>query len=444
MTTPPKVSIILAAYNRADVMRIAIQSVLQSTFEDWELLIVGDGCTDHSEEVATGFDDPRISFENLPENSGGQAAPTNHALQKARGDYVMFLNQDDMYLPDHIAKSVSHLEKTGADVSWCPVFVLRRSGQDDGPPEVGVDDIVLDGVVDELGYDSAQFYIASSWIATIKSCDAVGEWHSESACRVTPSMNWLFRASQSGLKLSYRMIPTVLAIHAGTRPGSYVLPSPEHERAWTWISTGEGPLAKLYLATLANVAVFNYRSHRKLYSKVDQQVSEVADFYGVNPREMVHFLKGEEKGAFIRDIKTLTHDAPDLLPDQLVEAGQNAADIYFGEGWHLGEGNHRWSASRAATIRFTVPDEGQDLIMSLSALEESGQIRINVNGEPAELKSVNGTGDYAVFLGDAAGVKIVSLDVDRFVSPTDIGLGDDTRTLGVSLRAFRLANGEDA
>src|SRR5215204_4852289 len=104
---PPAASVIIAAYNRAAILSYAIRSVLQQDFADWELIVIGDGCTDNSESVARSFGDPRIVWENLPVNSGGQSAPHNRGLEKARGRYVFFLGQDDLYFADHLSHSIA-------------------------------------------------------------------------------------------------------------------------------------------------------------------------------------------------------------------------------------------------------------------------------------------------------------------------------------------------
>src|ERR1700741_1065499 len=83
--TSPRVSVIIATYNRSSVLRYAIASVLEQSMGDFELLVVGDCCTDDSEEVVADIKDPRIRWINLPANSGHQSGPNSRGLQEARG-----------------------------------------------------------------------------------------------------------------------------------------------------------------------------------------------------------------------------------------------------------------------------------------------------------------------------------------------------------------------
>ena len=77
MQTNPVASIIIATYNRPDVLHFAIESVVLSSFHDWELLIIGDGCSDRTVDAVSEFNDSRIYFRNLPKHSGNQFAPNN-------------------------------------------------------------------------------------------------------------------------------------------------------------------------------------------------------------------------------------------------------------------------------------------------------------------------------------------------------------------------------
>src|SRR5689334_3630760 len=88
----PSVSIIIATYNRANVLRYAIESVRWQTCTDWELWVVGDACTDDTEQVVRSFEDPRIHFLNLPKNVGDQSGPNNEGVRRSRGKFLAYLN----------------------------------------------------------------------------------------------------------------------------------------------------------------------------------------------------------------------------------------------------------------------------------------------------------------------------------------------------------------
>ena len=103
---PPAVSVVIATYNRTHTLRHAVQSVRNSSFTDWELIVVGDGCTDDTAECVASFNDPRIRFVNLPVRTGHQSGPNNHGIALSRGKYVAFLNHDDLYLPDHLGPAL--------------------------------------------------------------------------------------------------------------------------------------------------------------------------------------------------------------------------------------------------------------------------------------------------------------------------------------------------
>src|SRR3954454_6675325 len=92
----PAVSIVVATYNRSNVLELAIASALAQTFEDWEMLVVGDACTDDSEQVVKSFGDDRIGWTILPVNYGDQSIPNTHGVERSTGRYVAFLNHDDL------------------------------------------------------------------------------------------------------------------------------------------------------------------------------------------------------------------------------------------------------------------------------------------------------------------------------------------------------------
>ena len=77
-------------------------SVQRQTFADFELLVIGDGCTDDSEAVVAAFGDPRFHWENLPQNHGHQSPANNRGLALARGKWIAYLGHDDLWMPNHL------------------------------------------------------------------------------------------------------------------------------------------------------------------------------------------------------------------------------------------------------------------------------------------------------------------------------------------------------
>ena len=119
----PSVTVIIATYNWSSVLPYSIGSVLRQTFADFELLVVGDGCTDDSEAVVRRIGDPRVKWINLPTNTGHQSEPNNEGLRQARGQFIAYLGHDDLWLPHHLSCLVSAL-KQGADLAYGAILFL--------------------------------------------------------------------------------------------------------------------------------------------------------------------------------------------------------------------------------------------------------------------------------------------------------------------------------
>jgi len=99
----PKISVVLPTYNAGDYLLRAVNSILDQTLTDFELLIIDDGSTDNTAEIIAGFEDDRIVAITLPQNKGLIRA-LNHGLERAKGDYIARMNADDIALPTRLEK----------------------------------------------------------------------------------------------------------------------------------------------------------------------------------------------------------------------------------------------------------------------------------------------------------------------------------------------------
>ncbi|MET7439404.1 glycosyltransferase family 2 protein, partial [Streptomyces sp. NPDC005568] len=115
----PAVSVVVIVYNDAARLPTAVRSVLDQTLRDVEIVIVDDRSTDGSYEVAREMaagDPGRIRAFRLPENSGGCGAPRNRGIEEARGEYVLFLDSDDVLERNACRNFLEAAESTGADL----------------------------------------------------------------------------------------------------------------------------------------------------------------------------------------------------------------------------------------------------------------------------------------------------------------------------------------
>ena len=98
----PTVSVVMPVYNRAAVVRRAIDSVLGQDFTDFELIVVDDGSLDATPAIVAAVDDPRLRLIALSSNSGGNAA-RNRGIREAKAPLIAFLDSDDYYLPHKLS-----------------------------------------------------------------------------------------------------------------------------------------------------------------------------------------------------------------------------------------------------------------------------------------------------------------------------------------------------
>ena len=287
------------------MLRHAIQSVRNSSLTDWELIVVGDACTDDTDECVVSFIDPRVCFVNLPSRCGDQSRPNNHGVALSRGRYVAFLNHDDLYLPDHLAACVAELESTGADLVWVPcAMAIPKSDSAGGDRPFR---FALTGVPVASGYSPFSFYFASSWVFRRSLADRVGPWPEADQVYVTPSQAWLFRVWQSGATLRFLPTVSVIAVPAGPRPGSYARrESFDHEWLARWIKDDPRYREKI-LEEVAVSVVMQYVTRvycpplRTIRNLLLRPVFALLTMLRINPQSLFIAIVHGRRGEMVRD-----------------------------------------------------------------------------------------------------------------------------------------------
>ena len=111
------VSIIMPSYNTGRYIAESIRSVLAQTYTLWELIIVDDCSTDDTHEVVKTFNDSRIRFIKNEKNCGA-ALTRNRAIREANGEWIAFLDSDDLWAPDKLEKQLAFMKENGYVFSY--------------------------------------------------------------------------------------------------------------------------------------------------------------------------------------------------------------------------------------------------------------------------------------------------------------------------------------
>ncbi len=166
----PLISVIIAAYNAEKTILETIKSVQQQTFTDYELIIINDGSRDHTVEVVNSVNDPRIKLLTYP--NGGASISRNRGISHATGEYIAFLDADDLWTQDKLELLLAALQKNpqaGVAYSWAYYMDKDGTSIKPAPP------VYLEGNVyaELLVYD---FIVTGSSLIRKQAIDAVGEF----------------------------------------------------------------------------------------------------------------------------------------------------------------------------------------------------------------------------------------------------------------------------
>ena len=111
------VSIIMPSWNTGQFIAESIQSVLNQTYSDWELLIVDDCSNDNTDDIVLSFKDQRIKYLKNEKNCGAALA-RNRAIKEAKGEWIAFLDSDDLWVSEKLEKQIEFMKKNGYVFSY--------------------------------------------------------------------------------------------------------------------------------------------------------------------------------------------------------------------------------------------------------------------------------------------------------------------------------------
>ena len=136
----PLISVVIATYNRAEILKErALKSVLAQTYQNFEVIVVGDGCTDNTEEEIASLNDSRIRFFNIQERGKyptnprfrwyvAGTPPANFANEQSRGLWLAHLDDDEIFTPDHLEKLLRFAQQGNYEFVYSIVRQEQKPG----------------------------------------------------------------------------------------------------------------------------------------------------------------------------------------------------------------------------------------------------------------------------------------------------------------------------
>jgi glycosyltransferase involved in cell wall biosynthesis len=124
------ISVIITTHDgRKKMCKRAIESVIAQTHDNWELIVVDDASKDGTDKMVAGFKDSRIKYLKRETNFGNHSRPKNEGIKTSTGEYVAFLDSDNVYRPDHLTALMKGMERSGADIVYGDRWIVYPDGK---------------------------------------------------------------------------------------------------------------------------------------------------------------------------------------------------------------------------------------------------------------------------------------------------------------------------
>ena len=202
----PFFSIVIPTFNRAGFICKAIDSVLNQTFKDFELIIVDDGSTDNTKEVIEKYNDSRIKY--FYQKNKERSAARNEGIRKSAGEYITFLDSDDYYLPQRLENLYNGIISKGSPIAF---FYTGISFEKDG--------VILEREEINNSFKSDKDFIVWGVIGTPQAClhRAIFNKHKfNENFHISEDMELWLRIIHDGYKLYFIDMYDIIAVqHSG-------------------------------------------------------------------------------------------------------------------------------------------------------------------------------------------------------------------------------------
>jgi hypothetical protein len=423
----PAVSVVIPTYNWSAALRCALRSVLLQTVTDFEVLVVGDGCTDDSAAVVAAFDDPRIHWHNLARNHGSQWVANNYANERAAGRWIAYLGHDDIWYPTHLEAILETGSRTSAEIVTSTMILY-------GPDGSGIRGIA--GLFASGTYGKRDFVPPTAFAHRREMFGEVVRWRDPDSVALPMDAAFLAEMAATEHRFASTGELTAFKFNAAWRRDAYRIKSvAEQERLLGRIESG----VDFRQAELLDV----------LQSVVSSRFVPV----GNPPTE------GVRKGSFVRinrQHKGLDSRFPPGTAKRIEGRTRfGVADQAMPFEWHGTEvhpvhGPFRWTGPKPrATIDLPVVLD-RDLTVRIHVIatvrpDLADGIRLSVHDRPLDT-TVRRTGDTFLVEARVRPADLdspdrdfgVTIDAGAVARPSDAGLGADDRSLGVAVNWIEL------
>ncbi len=464
----PAISVVIATYNRSRALAHAIESVLGQTFTDWELIVVGDACTDDTPEIVARYveADPRVRFINLERNWGEQSAPNNIGRSLARAPLIAYLSHDDLWLPHHLKACSEALAATGADLVLGTAANISFEGGRIGFESLHV---LLQGMGERNRWSpsdlDASVVAASCWLIRKEVLDQVGGWRMSEEERAEPSQALLFRLWRRGFRIYTLNDLTLVIVTAGNRPASYrERETPEHD--WIAEQLNDAAFASELAARMPSTNAFAERRSSRRPPFWRRAIAGILAHIGINPRvPSIAMRHGWSRGAYLRHLRKvlgLDSSVRGAASAVRAKAVRRACRITIGTpvdfragaggarhlatGWSHPEDDGVWSDGPSASLMFDVGSPPTtdlqfefSLVVFPNAPATAQEVVIETTrGRPIDRWTLSvPSGDWSMIVPASAwiGSRIgLRFRFDEAKSPSELGLSADRRALSIKLR----------